>query len=260
LVVPRAAAFLFLFLAAVWLAWRRLGPTVRGEPGPAQPVRHGFVADLLVLMAVYGGLMFYAGMFSSISYGTRMFVPMVPLLALGFGALADGVWREGAAAGRGGRLARGALGAFLACYAPLNLWAMRQPRVDRASVVVEQMDGHADGGESVRSFLDRLAPGRVIVANNGQAVGYVLQRPTVSMVGPRYSVAHWNRPTLREVVARYGAAAVVITAPNPRQPDEPDLIPSSFVRELAAGRGRPWLHLVFERGDIRVYQPSAPTP
>ena len=104
---------------------------------------------------------------------------------------------------------------------------------------------------------DHLGANEVIVANNGQAVGFVLGLPTVSLVGPHFSTLEWDEMAVQETVRRFDAGVVVISVPPPALLGDDDYLPSAFVRRLAVGDAPPWLRLVHRSSDVLVYVPSA---
>jgi hypothetical protein len=255
--LPRALfAFLVLLLAAMLFKQRT---ALQAASAPDSRAR-GFVVDLAIIVAVYSAFMFYAALTTVISYGTRMFVPLVPLLAVltgaGLSALGPPVSAPGSSSGSWSVRSRWSLAAVLVVYAIFNLLSLRLPLVDRFSHVIAQMNAITDSGITVRDVVAKYAgDNRVIVANNGQAIGYVLRHPTISLVGPHYSQTVWDEAAVRDLVRRYEAAVVVITAPNAIQPNEDDLIPAPFVSSLAQGQSPPWLRLVSRAGSIFVYVP-----
>ena len=254
--VPRAVFALLVALLVVLLVARQRRTDA---PSPLSPRARIFALDLLILVAVYCAFMFYAGLTTVISYGTRMFMPMIPLLALLIGA---GLFRLTAPVPPSGAPLppyRGALVTLLVGYFAFNLAALRIPGVDRASPVLDQLLTPTDTGATLRDVITRYASeGRTIVATNGQALGYQLDRPTVSLVGPHYSRTVWTEAAVRDVVSRYQAAALIVTAPNPLQPPSSDLIPSAFIESLARGESPEWLRLVSRAGPVWVYVPVLP--
>jgi MFS family permease len=214
----------------------------------------GFGADLPILLAVYGACMFYAAITTNISYGPRMFVPMVPVIALLAGIalthILDGATPASA------RVVRGAFATAFLVYLVMNLSAVRYPQADRAHLVQTDLSARTSDGRSVRDVVRHLVgPDGVVVANNGQAVGYVLDRATISLPGPRYSKVRWNERALRRLVDRYHAKVVLITAPDSAQPADDDLIPTVFVQRLAQGMSPAWLQLESRAGNMLVYVP-----
>ena len=244
-----------LFVAAVviaaallWRARRR-----RSAPDAPSPETWDYALDLLLLIGAYSALMFYAALTTVISYGTRMFVPLIPLLAL-----LAGVWlSRWLPAGDAPLHKRSpALAAAFGLYVVLNAISFANPLVDRATVVQAQLRGRTDSGATIRELIDGTGRG-VIVANHGQALGFLLRRPTVSLVGPHYSTTVWDEQTVRAVVERYSAAVLVITGPNEAQPPSTDLIPSTFIESLMRGEAPAWMRLAGRSGPVSVYVPDA---
>lgn len=248
-----------LFVAAVVITTVMLWRARRGAPAPylvaGQDARsretRDYACDLLLLVGAYSAFMFYAALTTVISYGTRMFVPLVPLLAV-----LAGVWLSRWLPAGDTPLLRHspALAAAFGLYVVLNVISFASPLVDRATVVVAQLNGRTDSGATIRELIDATGRG-VVVANHGQALGFLLGRPTVSLVGPHYSNTEWDEQRVRDVVDRYSAVALVITAPNPAQPASTDLIPSPFVGSLAEGQAPEWMRLVGRSGPVSVYFP-----
>lgn len=253
LVLRAAFALATLALVVVLISRRR-----ESSAAPLSESVRAFALDLLLLVSVYCAFMFYAGLTTVISYGTRMFVPMVPLLALLTGVgISILLARSALLTSRG---LRGAAFAALLGYAVFNLSTLRAPGVDRATTVIGQLNSSTTGGGTLREEIYRLATDdAVIVATNGQALGYLLDRRTISLVGPHYSQTVWTEQAVRDVVERYGAAAVIVTAPNRLQAADTDLIPSSFIAELARGTAPPWLRPAARAGPVSVYMPIVST-
>jgi hypothetical protein len=258
--IPRAL-LIVAFLAAIgWLIWNHLRR--RETQAPTRPVMKGILIDFVLLAAVYASGIFYASLTSVVSIGPRMFVPLTPMLLLTVGMVLQPLL---ATTGRTSRtthqLPGFALAASFCLYVFLNFLVFRLPPVDRASAVASQMDVVSSDGTSARAaILDHVGANSVIVANNGQAVGYVLGLPTVSLVGPHYSSIEWNEGAIRDTVRRFDAGVIVISAPQPGAPDDSDFIPSSFVRQLALGEAPSWLQLAYRSSDVLVYVPRLIAP
>jgi hypothetical protein len=248
--LPKVLLCLLLLVGVAWLvlqAWRGRARCMAAEaPTP-------FAFDLLVLTLAYALGMLYAGLSSSISFGLpRNFLPVAgPVLLLG-GVGLKMLWAR--AVGSTAWPAAAALSAALAVYAGLQLQGARLPPADRAAPVVRLLDAPDLVGPTPRAFLASL-PAGTIVANNGQAVGYLLGRPTVSLVGPAFSQTRWDEATLREAVRRFRAVAVVISLPDAGEP-EADVFPSPFVRRLAQAEPPAWLGLTYRSPRVLVYRPN----
>lgn len=257
--VPKVVLSALLALGIAWLAWNRWRrrPIVHEKPLPT----NGAAIDVLLLSATYAACMAYAGLTSAISYGAaRNFLPLIPLILLLFGLLLRFLLPNHEQRAAGHRLPVAALGVSLCCYVYLNVLVIRKPLVDQLTVVAEQFKSGRDGATATRAaVLSRAGPRGVILANNGQAMGYFLGRPTISMVGPTFSQVVWDEPTVRETIQRFHVAEVVITAPLPGRPGDIE-IPSPFVEQLARGNAPAWLKLEDRSGSLLTYTPIAASP
>lgn len=250
--IPKVVFSALFALGIALLAWRRW----RDRSTSTEPAAtNGLGIDILLLTATYTACMLYAGLTSEISYGTaRNFVPLVPLILLLFGSVLRILVPN--CGQRGIRLPLAALAICLCSYVYLNLLVIRKPLADQATAVAERLDAGGESGRSARAaILNRVGPRGVVLANNGQAVGFVLGRPTISMVGPAFSRIVWDEETVRATIERFHIAEVVISAPAQGQPDNDDDIPSPFVRQLAQGRAPAWLRLQQQSGSVLTYVP-----
>lgn len=239
-----------------WLAVRH-----RGAGTGSKLVMHQLQMgiDVLLLVAVYIGCMLYAGMTSSISYGSaRNFAPIAGLLFLLLGwGVAIALHRIPQWSGLR-RTALLSLAASLLPYAYLNSLVLLRPPVDASAGARKQLDAIADGGTSTRAAITQIIPpDAVIMADNGQAVGHVLDMRTISLVGPAFSTIVWSEATVRSTMRRFNVAAVVIVPPISGHIEDHDL-PSIFVRELAQGQSPSWLTLALRSGRVLVYIPASP--
>jgi len=215
--------------------------------------------DVLLLVAVYIGCMLYAGMTSSISYGSaRNFAPIAALLflLLGWGvAIALNCTSQSSGLRR---IALLSLASSLLPYAYLNSLVLLRPPADASAGARKQMDAIADDGTSTRAAITRIVrPDAVIMADNGQAIGHVLDMRTISLVGPAFSTIVWNETTVRSTMRRFNVAAVVITPPISGHLED-EALPSRFVHELAQGHSPSWLTLALRSGPVLVYIPASP--
>ncbi|HYC49928.1 MAG TPA: hypothetical protein VEB19_02345 [Gemmatimonadaceae bacterium] len=242
-------AFVACAVIAAVMLWRRLSSRTPTHPAEERD----FTIDVVLLVGVYSAFMFYAALTTVISYGTRMFVPVLPLLAVVLGSwLSHRASPDGALGFRRAPALVAAFGLYLAA----NGISFGNPLVDRASVVQAQLDARTGSGNTIRQLIDATGPG-VVVANHGQALGFLLARPTVSLVSPHYSNKLWDQETLQDVVNQYSAVVLVITAPSEAQPSSTDLIPSPFIDSLARGSAASWLRLAGQSGPVFVYVPMA---
>ena len=252
--VPKAAFVALLVVGIALLAWSRWRkrPIVIQQPSSV-----GYVGtDLLLLSATYVACMIYAGHASSIAYGVaRHFLVLIPPILLLFGLLLRFLLPAVEQRVTDRRIPLAALAISFCCYAYLNILVIRKPLEDQEALAAAQFNSGASGMAASRAaVLTLIGPQGVILANNGQAVGYFLGRPTISTVGPAFSNVVWDEQTVRETIQRFHVTAVVITAPAPGRPDNSD-IPSPFIGQLAQGSAPAWLTLVDRSTTLLTYVP-----
>jgi hypothetical protein len=258
--VPRALLVGAFILAMLWLIAiyaRRRG---HDKPSDSRPVDGGVMFDYMLLAAVYVAGMLYTGIVTVVPPNPRYFVVLTPIFLLAIGGALQ-VLRSSTSRTAGGSRALPAivLGACFCLYVYLNITALRLPRIDEESPVAQQLDRVSNGPMSARqAVLDHVGTSRVILANNGQAVGYELDLPTVSLVAPIFSDVEWSEGAIRDTLSRFGANVIVVSLPQPGAPD--DFLPSPFIRQLAVGEAPPWLEPVFRSSDFAIYaaQPAGP--
>ena len=214
--------------------------------------------DILLLAVAYAGCLFYAGLNSVIDYGgARYFVPLLPLLLLLLGLALQTMLTAVPQEGTARRILTLALAVSMSLYAFLNLQVFRAPERAGWLPIAALLDATTSDGKSARAVVQDLTGSNgVVMANNGQTIGHLLERPTVSLVGPHFSTLEWNERAILAAVRRFKAKAIVIYGPvTPEQWDNDDIVPSSFVRGLAQGNAPPWLQLVYRTGNLFVYVP-----
>ena len=257
--VPKAMFALLVVAGFALLSWSRVRDRGIGVGSKLATDQLRMGTDVLLLVAVYVACMFYAGMTTSISYGSaRNFAPIAALLFL---LLGWGVRIAVHSAPRSPDLRRIALlllAASLLPYAYLNSLVLLRAPVDASAAARAQMDAFADNGKVTRTAIAQIVgTNGVIMSNNGQVVGHVLGMRTISLIGPAFSTIVWNEATVRSTMRRFNVAAVVITPPISGHLEDDDL-PSPFVRELAQGQSPSWLTLALRSGRVLVYIPAAP--
>lgn len=262
------------YLGMAWITWNYLRYRRYGAASPSPESKFkGAAIDplLLVLVLVYSACMFYAGLTSVISYSSRMFLPLTPLLILLLGLALNEMMRVLPRADASRRLPLFLLIGSLVPYAFLNLSALRNPPPLDVSVLARALDSTGSAAKSARAVIQELAgQDGVIVANNGQAVGYVLQRPTLSLVGQEFSTVEWNESTLRATVQRFHVSAVLIVGDAVAEQLIPKILvrpgegvkndlPSRLVEDLAHGNPPQWMKLVHRSGGVLIYVPELPS-
>ncbi|MCG8424227.1 MAG: hypothetical protein MJE77_40560 [Proteobacteria bacterium] len=229
----------------------------------ARHTRSSLIAPAAVFptyfVVVYTAAMIYAGVVTVISFGLRMFYPLLPLLLV-LGAFA--VTRVGdlASATRSSRLIFRGAAVFL-CVG--WLWANAR-NIAVATVVpspqqqiAARFDPPRPGGQSLSAwFEENLPPDAVLAATDGQRTGWVLSRPTLSLVEAEYSDRKWTEETLKTAMQRYGASYLILYPTAPA-----DLVPvqkeSAFVGKLLERRFPPWLELAASNANALIYRVTA---
>jgi hypothetical protein len=257
--IALARGCLLVSIIAAGIIWVMQMRETRAERGTRHDaMRKGVGLDLMLLAVAYIACMYYAGLTAVISYGTRMFVPLLPLLVLLAGLAAQSALPVGVASHAFRTPLLLALGATLCSYAVLNaLLLFRSPPSLEASFA-RLMTAPPTQAMQAQSLVAKLSGSDgVIVANNGQVVGHAFNRPTVSLVAPHYSRVEWNEEAVRRLVEQYKAAAIVIYVPTGAEWDDDDIVPSPFVRQLAQGHAPSWMNLVYRSDQLVVYSPRS---
>jgi hypothetical protein len=210
--------------------------------------KKGIVAAALLIYSI--GIAAIA-LRSPISYSPRMYIPVLPhIIALATCGVAA-ITR---------RLAGGYSRQLSASIVLLLVGYVAGHSVSRASSVGPDIfektqkallvpDG---GGPSIKQRLDAgLKPGQIIAATNGQPAGYIMNRPTLSIVGHPFSRITWDALALRKEMDRFGATYLLVF----RDPAlDPVLQQSPFLAALAAGQAPAWLLPAGSNPDVCVYR------
>jgi len=209
---------------------------------------------LLVYVVVYNAGIIYLGMFSVISFGSRMFYPLLPVYFLLSGLILTRL--QALPGARSAPLAWTACAAIIVgSYWSINLENTMVHRPMSPDRVVEASFAVPSGtGGSLRSWFDANVPlGAVIVATNGQATAYVLKRKVISLVGSYYSDQRWDEKEVRALMQRYGAAFLILY-PRIDPMIEPVQQESAFLQALIEGRRPQWLQLAADNGQVMIFQ------
>jgi len=212
---------------------------------------------LLVYVLVYNAGMIYLGMSSVISFGSRMFYPLLPIYLLLSGLVFTRV--RALPGARSTRLAWTACAAMIVgCYWGINLentMALRSVPPDR--VVEASFAFPSRTGGSLRSWFDVNVPlGTVVVATNGQATAYALKHKVVSLVGSHFSDQRWGEKEVRAVMQQYDATFLILY-PSIDPTIESVQQESPFLQGLIEGRRPQWLQLAAENSKVMIFQSGA---
>src|SRR6266700_3644254 len=209
---------------------------------------------LLVYVAVYNAGMLYLGMFSVISFGSRMFYPLLPVYLLLSGVVLTRV--QASTRARSTPLAWTACAAIIVgSYWGINLentMAHRSISPDR--IVAASFALPSGTGGTLRSWFDANVPlGATVVATNGQATAYALKRKVVSLVGSNFSDQRWGEEELRTLMQQYDAGFLILY-PRIDPMIEPVQQESPFLRALIAGQRPQWLQLAAENSQVMIFR------
>jgi hypothetical protein len=191
--------------------------------------------------------MIYAGIASPISFGPRMFYPLLPV-ALLLGGLLLSVARDAV----DGRVVL-FLGAATLSYAVINVHHyLEKPDPMPHQLVERELAEETAPGETLRRWLDtHVGPGETIVSNRGQATGYVLDRPAVSLIAHEYSQQSWDDVAVSSLMHRFGARWLIVYTDG--REDVVVTSESPFLSALARGDAPPpWLTVAARTRDVLV--------
>jgi hypothetical protein len=231
------------------------------EPSPA-PVPESARAPLALLalvIAIYCLGMIYLGVFSVISFGTRMFYPVLPLALLALGYLFTRV--EALTCGRPlRRLGLVASAALLTiCYAGINARGViaaaeiSPAQTARARFQAPEVFPASDG-RPLRDWIDEnVPPSAVIVATDAQPTGYVLDRRVVALTEAEYSDEIWSEETVDALMATYGAEFLILY-PEEHASRVPAQRESPFLAGLIEGKLPPYLVRAARSREVIVFR------
>jgi hypothetical protein len=209
---------------------------------------------LLVYVVVYNAGMLYLGMFSVISFGSRMFYPLLPVYLLLSGVVLTRV--QASTSARSTRLAWTAWAAIMVgSYWGINLEnTMAHRSISSDRIVAASFALPPGTGGTLRSWFDANVPlGATVVASNGQATAYALKRKVVSLVGSNFSDQRWGEEELRTLMQQYDAGFLILY-PHIDPVIEPVQQESPFLRALIAGQRPQWLQLAAENSQVMIFR------
>jgi len=129
---------------------------------------------------------------------------------------------------------------------------LTRPAIPLTASVSRVFKEEVEPGISVQRWLSgHVSPKDVVIATNGQAVHYVLQRPVVAVIDPDATTRRIDEAGFHALMAQYGARYMVLF-PGSNLVQEQDDIP--FLRSLAAGSVPPWLDLAAKTRDVALYE------
>jgi hypothetical protein len=178
-----------------------------------------------------------------------MFAPLLPVALMLF---AIAISRVQGRAGEPQRVLAGTLVILSCAYVAANARSIiYQPRLAAQHVRVQAaLAEEISPGLTLDSWIAAHVPaGQVVVATHGQATGYVLHRPTLSLAPQAYTTQQWDEPEIRALMLAYRAQFLIVY-PG----DEPGLYQSRFLSGLLTGAVPSWLSSAARSRDAAVFR------
>ena len=235
-----AILFLCSFVAAVALAVLAWRSGRAAELPPNFALLAGWPA---LLVAIYGAGIIYAAMHSIASDLGRYYFPAYPLV-LAILAAATLAHKT---------LEKAVLTVLvIAVLAVHSRSLLTKPNPPLIADVQRVFSEDVKPGDSLGQWLaGHVSRKDVLIAVNGQAVHYILQRPVVSMIQPIYSDHVYDDAGFHALMAQFGARYVLLFPGSTLTPEQ-DEIP--FLHALAAGSYPPWLSVAAKTRDATLYE------
>jgi hypothetical protein len=204
----------------------------------------------LCFIAIYCSAILYLGITSVISFDVRMFVPLVPVILIIFSIIMTSL-KENYELARH-QLFVGLVAVMSCSYVALNIKSVIKslPEMAQHQVVRSNFAREITPGRNINSWIgDNVRPTDVIVATRGQATGYILQRPTISLVSLEYSNHQWDEDSVKSIMQNYHAKFLILYAGV-----KPELYNSVFLSGLLTGTTPPWLVPEVLDGEVKIYR------
>ena len=240
-------AVLFLSMAII------IAMSVRFYATRDQPIssnRASLLGFGLCFITIYCSAIIYLGITSVISFDVRMFVPLVPIILIIF-AINISYLKEHLEVSRH-RLFMGLIAAMSCAYITLNVGSVIDslPETAQHQIVRSNLAREISPGRTINSWIaENIRPTDVIVATRGQATGYVLKRPTISLVSLEYSNHHWEEDSVKSIMRNYQAKFLILYTGV-----KPELYHSTFLSGLLAGSTPSWLIPEVMDSEIKIYR------
>jgi 4-amino-4-deoxy-L-arabinose transferase-like glycosyltransferase len=236
--VRRIAAF----RGSSWL--ERLGPAV--------------VFSVLYSLITVAFLVALAAVRNPLLLQWRYLVPLVPFALLLLAIVAEAVVRTTAGATR--QAAWGAMSAWLialACGQAVaievgltNRWLDLRANTLQAALAAPFGSAGVTVAEQLRRDASEAAP---ILSNEGQGLGLLLQRPTLSLSPRTFANATWDEAAVHELIVQRNVRWIAFL---PRLFDPDDFENSNRPLFISLARGKPpaWLEQVVATDDLYLYR------
>jgi hypothetical protein len=204
--------------------------------------------------------MIYLGTCTVISFGERLFLPILPVIFILLSWLLTK--SEGSLSGlhEHRTLFAMLILAVGVCYALINLRSLvREEPTFPHDLVRSRLMKPVTDGTPLMSWIDtHIPPDAVLVAVDGQATSYVLRRKTLSLVGSQFSNQVWSEKRIRNLMSSYGSEFLILYPEA--QDTEERARESSFIKALLDGESFSWLSMAKTNGDVTVFRARRPAP
>jgi len=179
-------------------------------------------AELLVglCVLVYSVSMFYAGLRTVITFGVRMFLPILPLYLLLLGMGINRLTACWPASAQSAWLKAGLL-LVIVGYVGLNAHDLHRPFAPPRHEILAPLyaKSAADGQPLLKWVESNINAGDTIMAADGQGTGYLLNRRTIGMVTASYSPVRWECDEVKNQMKRFGASYLILYKLSPMDED-----------------------------------------
>jgi MFS family permease len=213
---------------------------------------------LAIVVLTYVACLGYAASRTVIERSVRYFFPLLPLLLVLLGWGVTSVERR--LPDRTRRRRWSALWiAIVAVFAVLHVSTFyRRTPLQQHEAVAARLAAPTTSGVSARELiLEQLGSDGCLMANAGQATGYVLRHPAVSLIGLENGGFEWDEARVHETMRRFSVKALVVYRVG--TDGVADELPSAFLKRLAAGDAPAWLRKAGEAAAVVVYVPAPPS-
>jgi hypothetical protein len=213
----------------------------------------GFLLVAYVSISTAG--MIYLGKTSDISFGPRMFYPLLPLYIIGALTVVQRAWMPAFSV----RAQTRYLKSFAVIFVVLYGWANLREFIARnePSMADEFQNSYSKAmanGLPLREWIDaNIGRNEVIAADWGQATGYFLERPVLSLIESEYSTISWDQETLVSQMQRFHARFLILNLTMKSKRD-PVRVESQFLAEAICCRVNPGFHIVAENPEVRILE------
>jgi hypothetical protein len=213
-------------------------------------------ALLFTCATVYSAGLCYAGLRTVISFGTRMFLPVLPIYLLLLGLALH--WLLSRTEFRGGQI----WFRFTVCILVIgsigvNARNLKDPRqISRQAYLSGLFAEPAADGQPLFDWVNlHIDPAAAIAAQDGQETGYLLNRRTLALVESEYSSERWECAEVRKQMDRFGASYLLLY----RHPDHTShlLEESRFAAQSVSGLPSCGFAVAAENSDVRILRIDA---